>query len=66
MVHVFALMLYVGGKLIEPPMYFKDIETCNYYARETVRRYGLSDNSKHFGTAYCVPEYVNLEETKVY
>ena len=66
MVHVFALMLYVGGKLIEPLMYFKDIETCNYYARETVRRYGLSDNSKHFGTAYCVPEYVNLEETKVY
>jgi len=66
MTHVFALMLYVGGNLIEPPMYFRKIETCNYYARETVRRYGLSDNSKHFGTAYCVPEYVNLEEIKVY
>jgi|TARA_B100001057_G_scaffold332701_1_gene333142 hypothetical protein len=66
MTHVFALMLYVGGNLIEPPMHFHKIEACLYYAREAVRRYGTLQTQEHFGLAYCIPKMVNPEETVVY
>jgi len=66
MTHVFALMLYVGGNLIEPPMHFHKIETCLYFARETVRRFGTMETQKHFGLAYCVPTVVDPNKTTVY
>ena len=59
-------MLFIGGNLIEPPMYFYKIETCLYYARETVRRFGTVETQKHFGLAYCVPTVVNQDKTTVY
>ena len=33
-------------------MHFYKIETCLYFARETVRRYGTMETQKHFGLAY--------------
>jgi hypothetical protein len=66
MTHVFALMLYVGGNLIEPPMYFHKIEACLYYAERVVTRFGTMETQKHFGLAYCVTTVVDPNKTTVY
>ena len=70
MVHVFALVLYIGiaddRKLVSDDMLFRSIETCNYYAREIVRRYGYHSNTKDFGVAYCVPRLVDPDKARIY
>jgi len=69
-VHVFALVLYIGiaddRKLVSDDMLFRSIETCNYYAREIVRRYGYHSNTKDFGVAYCVPRLVDPDKARIY
>ena len=70
MVHVFVLLLYIGladdRKLVSGDMLFRKLETCNYYAKEIVRRYGHHSNTKDFGLAYCVPKLVDPEKVRIY
>ena len=45
-------------------MYFKDINDCNYFASQIVKRYGNYDHvdfvpKKHRALAYCKPVYLN-------
>jgi hypothetical protein len=65
MVHVFLLMLYIGvgddRRLISNDMYFRNVNTCNYFAKELSKRYStyaMVDN-RDKATAYCLPKYVS-------
>ena len=64
MVHVFLLMLYIGvgddRRLISNDMYFRNVNTCNYFAKELSKRYSTyaQMDSRDKATAYCVPKYV--------
>jgi len=70
MVHVFVLLLYLGvGKervLESDTMFFASLSSCNWHAKEIVRRWGYLSNSDDFGTAYCVPRIVDTEKVRVY
>ena len=61
----FVLLIYLGidRELIEYKMVFDNIEHCNYYAKEVVRRYSthgiaLEDRA----VAYCVPKRFGVED----
>ena len=72
MIHAFLLVLILGD--IEQrgqPMYFRSIDTCNYFASRVVKRYGnYSGRSnlpqKHRATAYCKPVYINSTTKGLY
>ena len=66
--HVFALLVFVGGAALEgPSMLFAGVTACNYHAREIVRRYGHLTSPKHYALAYCVPRFLeNPDQHKVY
>tara|TARA_B100001027_G_scaffold180059_1_gene131416 strand:+ start:16 stop:276 length:261 start_codon:yes stop_codon:yes gene_type:complete len=69
MFHAFILVLVLGG--IEQrgnPMYFKNINDCNYFASKLVLRYdnnGGEIPEKYKAIAFCKPTLVN-EKTRVY
>ena len=72
MVHAFLLVLLLGD--VEQrgnPMYFYDINRCNYFASQVVKRYGnysyqsLVPN-KHKATAYCKPVYIRKDTVGLY
>ena len=53
------------------PMYFRSIDTCNYYASKIVKRYGnygYYDRvpKEHRATAYCKPVYINKDTVGLY
>ena len=68
MIHVFLLMVYLGTgedrRLISNDMYFRNINDCNYFAKELTKTYGnynyndLIDPRDKI-TAYCTPKYIN-------
>lgn len=67
MVHVFLLMVYLGTgddrRLSSADMYFRDINTCNYFANRLAKRYGNYRYYEHIDprdrvTTYCVPKYI--------
>lgn len=64
MIHAFLLVLVLGGKVQGgTPMYFYDIERCNFFASQVVKRYGNYSRAilipqEHKATAYCKPVYV--------
>ncbi len=72
MVHAFILVLLLGD--IEQrgqPMYFRSIDTCNYFASRVVKRYGNYGSSylvppEHRATAYCKPVYINSNTKGLY
>lgn len=72
MIHAFLLVLILGD--IEQrgqPMYFRSIDTCNYFASRVVKRYGNYGSShevlkKHRATAYCKPVYINNNTKGLY
>jgi len=75
MVHVFLLMVYLGAgdaqRLVSADMYFYSIDDCNYFASQTVKRYGNYKyldrmSAKHKATAYCVPKYIEKDSVRVY
>tara|TARA_X000000950_G_scaffold97278_1_gene122996 strand:- start:2236 stop:2466 length:231 start_codon:yes stop_codon:yes gene_type:complete len=75
MIHVFLLMLYLGTgddrKLVSADMYFRNINTCNYFAEQMSKRYGNYKNSYFLDsrdrvTVYCIPKYVKEESVKIY
>jgi len=64
--HVFVLLLWVGGDLKSSDMYFYDLERCNWFASKLVKRYGNYSYRHNIpkdmrATAYCEPRYVNTE-----
>ena len=64
MVHAFVLVFLLGGAEQKgQPMYFRDINQCNYFASRIVKRYGNYHYSsqvplEHKATAYCKPVYI--------
>ncbi|CAI8356105.1 MAG: Uncharacterised protein [Porticoccaceae bacterium UBA1117] len=57
--YTFILLVYLGvsRELISNDMVFTNIEICNYYAKEIVKRYsthgiGIKDRV----IAYCIPD----------
>ena len=65
MVHVFLLMLYIGvgddRRLVSNDMYFRNVNTCNYFAKELSKRYSTyaAMDKRDRATAYCLPKYIN-------
>lgn len=75
MVHVFLLMVYLGvgddRKLVSNDMYFRDLNDCNWYARNITKRYGNYQYSDRMDprdrvTAYCLPKYVDGNSVRIY
>ena len=64
MVHAFVLVFLLGGAEQKgQPMYFRDINQCNYFASRIVKRYGNYHYSsqvppEHKAAAYCKPVYI--------
>ena len=64
MIHAFLLMVYLGigedRKLISNDMYFRDVRTCNFFAKELSKRYSTYSamDKRDRATAYCVPKYI--------
>jgi hypothetical protein len=69
MIHVFALMLYIGAgedkKLISDDMYFRKIESCNYYAEQLIKSFGSHPNNDP-RRAYCIPKTVDPAKEQIY
>ncbi|OUT92804.1 MAG: hypothetical protein CBB96_05590 [Gammaproteobacteria bacterium TMED36] len=71
MTHVFLLILIVGGQTVSKDMLFYDVERCNYFASQLVKRYGNytgygSVPKDNKATAYCEPRYVDTKKSRVY
>ena len=75
MVHVFLLMVYLGvgddRKLVSNDMYFRDLNDCNWYAKNIAKRYGNYGNvdrmdSRDRVTAYCLPKFVDENRVRIY
>ena len=71
MIHAFLLVLILGEREQNNPMYFYDINRCNYFASQIVKRYGNYNYmskvpNEHKATAYCKPVYVDPQKTKIY
>ena len=74
-IHAFMLVVVIGTgefrKVQKDPMYFRSIETCNWYASQIVKRYGNYRYSslippEHRATAYCKPVYINKDTVSLY
>lgn len=71
-VHAFMLVLVLGDKPVGgPPMYWRNIQDCNWYASQVVKRYGNYRYSslvppEHKATAYCKPVYINVDTPTLY
>ena len=72
MIHAFLLVLVIGGVIQEEqPMYFRGIETCNWYASKLSKRYGnyyylQNVPREHKVTAYCKPAHINKDTKGLY
>jgi len=71
MTHVFLLVVILGSKTISQDMYFWDINRCNYFASQIVKRYGnyryyRSVPEEHRATAYCKPVLTDPKKIKIY
>ena len=71
MIHAFMLMIVVNGEIISnrEPMYFFDINRCNYFAAQIVSGKREARGVQHNTTkvaAYCVPKLVDPVKIKVY
>ena len=72
MIHAFMLVILLGGiEQRQNPMYFRNINECNYFASRVVLRYGNYREStlipeKHKATAYCKLVYINDKTPGLY
>lgn len=64
MLHVFLLTVMLGDTTISKDMHFFDINRCNYFASQTVKRYGnySSVTPDKRATAYCTPVLVSMTD----
>ena len=65
MIHAFILMVLISGEQEPNPMYFRSIDTCQYYAKRIPKKYGYVGGDIKL-TAYCLPKRVNPLNTIVY
>lgn len=72
MIHAFMLVFLLGD-VQQPgvPMYFRNINDCNYFAARIVKRYGNYRHEdylpkKHKSTAYCKPVYISDKTETLY
>jgi len=71
-IHAFLLVFILGGKEQSGnPMYFYDINRCNYFASRIVMRYGNYQHlstvpDKHKATAYCKPVWIESSTQGLY
>ena len=72
MIHAFVLVFILGGaEQRGQPMYFIDVNRCNYFASRIVKRYGNYHYSaqvpnEHKATAYCKPVWVSKDTKPMY
>ena len=69
MTHVFVLVIVIGGAIDSQDMYFWDINRCNYFASQAIKRYGASGTrvpEHHDAIAYCKPKLMDTDKIKVY
>lgn len=72
MIHAFLLVFLLGDvKQGGQPMYFRNINDCNYFASRIVRRYGNYGSGyrvpkEHKATAYCKPVYIDKNTKTLY
>jgi hypothetical protein len=58
-------MLFMGERQEPSPMYFRSIDTCQYYAKRIPKQYGYVGGDIRI-TAYCKPQLVDPKKTLVY
>ena len=63
MIHVFLLIVLLNGEKQGDDIFFRDVNSCAYYAREIV---SSSMFTKDNVTALCVPKVVNEKEETIY
>jgi len=56
MMHLFLLFVLVNGEVQSADMYFRSIDTCNYFANAMTRR---NVAQRPYVQAYCVPRLVD-------
>jgi len=61
LVHVFLLHVFLDGQLKSRDMFFYSVDDCVYFAQRLARQ-SASDKI----TAYCLPEKVDPEITRIY
>ena len=69
MVHAFLLVILLGDvKDRTNPMYFRNINDCNYFAQRVVKKYGNYYNlpKNHIVTAYCKPAWISSNTKNLY
>jgi hypothetical protein len=73
MIHAFLLIVVLGDSTISNNMYFRNVNDCNYFASQIVKRYGNFGTidfvpKKHRALAYCKPVYLNesIDGIKLY
>tara|TARA_B100002019_G_C21068159_1_gene497603 strand:- start:166 stop:384 length:219 start_codon:yes stop_codon:yes gene_type:complete len=72
MIHAFLLVILLGDvEQRGQPMYFRNINDCNYFASRVVKRYGNYNYSslvpeKHKATAYCKVTYIDKKTPNLY
>ena len=65
MIHAFILIILMSGNKEPSPMYFRSIDTCQYYAKRIPKIYGYVGGDIKV-TAYCKPQLVDPKKTLVY
>lgn len=74
MKHVFLLLVYLGAgdsrKVVSQDMFFRDLNSCNWYASKIVKTYGNYGYSQYIDprdrvTAYCLPKYVDVGDKRI-
>lgn len=75
MIHAFMLVVVMGTgefrQTLPNPMYFYDIDRCQYFASKTVKQHGNYTHSylvdaKDRITAYCKPVYIDSKTPTLY
>ena len=71
MLHAFMLVVLLAEQKQPNPMYFRSIDTCQYYASRIPRQYGNYGNkhqvpAEHRITAYCKPVYISANTKTLY
>ena len=72
MIHAFVLIFLLGDvQQAGVPMYFRNINDCNYFASKITQRYGSYKYfdylpKEHKATAYCKPIYISEETETLY
>jgi len=72
MIHAFLLVVLLGDiEQRNQPMYFRNINECNYFASKLVKRYGNYTDyglvpKKHKATAYCKLVYIDEKTPGLY